>query len=284
MAISAGALIGASAIGGLISGGSSFASGAMNSAKAYKQNMAMMAMQYAYQRALNRTAYQDTTYSMRKAGINPMLAITNGASGGSVSGTSVSQAPPSSIDMDLVSAISSAKQLSNDSKRVTNETKTAEQNIAKSKADEALAKAQETSTNLQNDYQSVQNKYADAIGKQNLLNAIKQGEVLDSERALNNTNSAVSMLNARNNTNMINSNIALNSNSAKVAQQNAKTAEEANHTLYRDISRHVRPWIDTRVQNFANTAKYIHQHGWFGKNGAIDSEMKYLLKEYGRKK
>lgn len=183
MAISAGGLMAASAVGALVSGASQFGSSYFNSARTYKQNAALMGLQYLYQRQLNKHAYQDTTYSMRQAGINPMLAINNGASSGSVGLNSTANPSNSSVDMDLLGAISTAKQLKNDTQRVDNETSMNKQNIAKSKDEQALINEQKQSTILQNEYQATQNKYADAIGQQNLVNSVKQGQLLDAQAA-----------------------------------------------------------------------------------------------------
>ncbi|WGL31176.1 DNA pilot protein [Dipodfec virus UOA04_Rod_760] len=49
--------------------------------KAYQYNRQLMKYQNQLTHDLNRSAYQDTTYSMREAGINPMLAITQGING-----------------------------------------------------------------------------------------------------------------------------------------------------------------------------------------------------------
>ena len=73
--------------------------------RAFEYNSALQSQQYWNQRKLNRNAYQDAVFSMRNAGINPMLAISNGASAGSASGGgSVSVNP---TEADLSGAVSS---------------------------------------------------------------------------------------------------------------------------------------------------------------------------------
>ncbi len=96
--------------GNLISGGlgllQNFVSG-RNSAKAadraFSYSKILQDRQYQYTRELNRNAYQDTTYSMRQAGINPMLAISNGVN--SLSGPSGSVPSVTPADTGISSAL-----------------------------------------------------------------------------------------------------------------------------------------------------------------------------------
>ncbi len=84
-----------------------FGSSAYSARKAYKYQKKLMNHQYNLTRQLNQNAYQDTTYSMRQAGINPMLAITQGinnlsaGSGGSV-GVSAPQFDLASSALDYL--------------------------------------------------------------------------------------------------------------------------------------------------------------------------------------
>lgn len=83
------------ALTGGLSAGLSFLGGSLSSGKQYRYQRQLMEHQYNLTRQLNRNAYQDTTYSMRQAGINPMLAISNGINGLSAgSGGSVNVPAP----------------------------------------------------------------------------------------------------------------------------------------------------------------------------------------------
>lgn len=80
---------------GALSSGISALFGGNSAAKQAKHQMNLMAYQNKLLRENNRNAYQDTVYSMREAGINPMLAIGNGVTNQSVgSGGSVSVPTP----------------------------------------------------------------------------------------------------------------------------------------------------------------------------------------------
>ncbi len=82
MALSSAAILGLAGVAsGLFSGIGNFGSSAYSSKKAFKYAIQAMNHQYNLTRQLNQNAYQDTTYSMRQAGINPMLAITQGVNG-----------------------------------------------------------------------------------------------------------------------------------------------------------------------------------------------------------
>lgn len=87
-------------------------SSAISNKSSYKYASRLQQQQYELQRQLNQNAYQDTTYSMRQAGINPALAIMNGASGGSAGTAGFNASSP-----DLQSGVSTAlaaKQLKNE--------------------------------------------------------------------------------------------------------------------------------------------------------------------------
>ncbi|WGL31136.1 DNA pilot protein [Dipodfec virus UOA04_Rod_742] len=82
------------ALMGLGSFGINSASSSRAAKKAYKYNSRLMDKQFNLTRQLNQHAYLDTTNSMREAGINPMLAISNGVNGLSAgSGGSVGVTP-----------------------------------------------------------------------------------------------------------------------------------------------------------------------------------------------
>lgn len=95
----------------LITGGlgllQNFVSG-RNSAKAadraFSYSKILQDRQYQYTRELNRNAYQDTTYSMRESGINPMLAFSNGVN--SLSGPSGSAPSVTPADTGINTALS----------------------------------------------------------------------------------------------------------------------------------------------------------------------------------
>lgn len=87
-------------------------SSAVSNKQSYKYATALQAQQYQNQRNLNRNAYQDATYSMRQAGLNPMLTIANGASGGSA-GTAGFNAQNPELESGINTAMA-AKQLKNE--------------------------------------------------------------------------------------------------------------------------------------------------------------------------
>lgn len=123
---------------GILSSGLNFVSSAMSNKKAYKYQSQLMNQQYNLQRQLNQNAYQDTTYSMRQAGINPMLAIMNGAQGGSASGVGFN-----STGMDLGSGVNTAlakKQLDNETNVAKSTEKLNTSNSAKSEKELELVK------------------------------------------------------------------------------------------------------------------------------------------------
>lgn len=91
----AGALIGATALGGLFGAGSSALSGLMN----YKSAKKLQQHQYDLNRKALREQYQNTRYSLTQAGYNPLLAV-----GSSVQGFSANS---SGVNPDISSGVSS---------------------------------------------------------------------------------------------------------------------------------------------------------------------------------
>lgn len=152
-------------------------------AASYAYNIASMNHQYQLTRELNRNAYQDTTYSMREAGINPMLAITQGINGLSAgAGANISQQAAQS-DMDLSSALA----LKNDRDRVENETEARKSQVSLNKSQENLNQYSADNQHEQAAYTNQQNRLLNTYGDQQqqlqLANTAKQGALLDAQRA-----------------------------------------------------------------------------------------------------
>lgn len=135
-------------VGGL-SAGLNFLSSRASAKQTYEYSRLLNEQQYQHQmalsnygmqlsRELNRNAYQDTTFSMRQAGINPMLAITNGVNGMTVSGGSASSSVMPTPDMSLGESIASAF----DFKRLKNETNLNKSTIEKTNEETANVKEQ----------------------------------------------------------------------------------------------------------------------------------------------
>ncbi len=96
---------------GILQGGLSFVSSGHSAYKNFKYTSALQRqqadLQYNYTRRLNQNAYQDTVSSMRNAGINPMLAVSQGVNGLSSGSAAASF---NSADPDYAQAVNTALQ------------------------------------------------------------------------------------------------------------------------------------------------------------------------------
>lgn len=184
---------------------------AKKAAKAsYAYTIAAMNHQYELTRELNRNAYQDTTYSMREAGINPMLAINQGINGLTAgSGANISQQAAQS-DMDLASAL----QLKNDTDRVKNETAQKDSTIALNKSTQLQNEANTANINENTKATKLNNDFLPKKQEAEL-------RVLKAQERNYDANSAAAMTTAANNTRMTDSNIATNQQTANSAKQTA---------------------------------------------------------------
>lgn len=164
--------------------------------KAYKYQSKLMEKQYGLTRSLNQNAYQDTTFSMRQSGINPMLAITNGVNGLSAgSGGSVNVQNPVEAGINTAYSRSAIK----------NERMLAESNSNSANATASNLKANEDYTRDQNEQfnkwnPEIQKAYVDKI-KADISNVV--------------ANTADTYNQMMNRDRMTASNIDLNSASAK---------------------------------------------------------------------
>lgn len=92
------------------------------SAKAYNAKEAELARQW--QRAMRKSAYQDTVEDMKKAGLNPILAAQNGAtstpssSGASIGGTTYAHAQAAAIPSAKTAAMSAMYDYGNNNAQV----------------------------------------------------------------------------------------------------------------------------------------------------------------------
>jgi len=107
----------------------------------------MMREQMAFQDRMSSSAYQRSTEDMRKAGLNPMLAFSQGgASTPSGSSGSGAQATMGNEMSAMGSGISSAVSSAMDLKRVSNDTKATQSNVdlneQKSRTEETVQQAQ----------------------------------------------------------------------------------------------------------------------------------------------
>lgn len=108
MAQGVGAAIGA--IGSaLINAGATTANNMLD----YNQNRSLMAYGQRLNRDTRRTTYQDMTYSMRQAGINPLYSVTGGQAPVPSVGVNSARPSPITIGTDVLNGIQMLSQLRN---------------------------------------------------------------------------------------------------------------------------------------------------------------------------
>lgn len=129
--------------------------------------------------------YQWTMQDLKSAGLNPILAATQGGLAGSVNGASAL----SSSGSDLGSAVSSGLSASAQSKQARTAENVADSTIAlngasarKFDADAGLAGSQKTQIDNSNKLFNETFESQKALYDQNLANAKKQGDYLDAQR------------------------------------------------------------------------------------------------------
>lgn len=191
---------------GIISAGLGAIGSAYAAKKAYKYQSALMDKQYNLTRQLNQNAYQDTTSSMRAAGINPMLAITQGINGLSAgSGGSVS------VDNPANAAMSSAST----ALEMRNAKKLADSQLEVNDSQYHLNSANERAIREQGENTRIQNWLLDKFGA-----AKQQAEIA---QVLNNMKNQDKLTNAQ-----VNNLLITASSSAKSAQANYINATQGN--------------------------------------------------------
>lgn len=196
-------------VGGL-SAGLNFLSSRASAKQTYEYSRLLNEQQYQHQmalsnygmqlsRELNRNAYQDTTFSMRQAGINPMLAITNGVNGMTVSGGSASSSVMPTPDMSLGESIASAF----DFKRLKNETNLNKSNISVNESQENANNKTAEKTGEETDYvkeQTAQLKKFGPLEQKARINGIIANtakDIQDIENGIKQTDSLVRLNSAK---------------------------------------------------------------------------------------
>lgn len=118
--------VGSSALSALTNHGSSYRNFKYASAlqkQAFDYQLQSQQRQYDLTRQLNQNAYQDTTQSMRNAGINPMLAISQGINGMTAgTGSSPGAGSASSEASDLIASAAAWRQMKNETELKNSQT------------------------------------------------------------------------------------------------------------------------------------------------------------------